>query len=103
MGVSADLGAKINMRKRAVRLDPDVMKNVGAKWGNKRDWMSLEVRDTGNKTEKIALDEFFLRDPKLLSAVVDDCILVGVSVNNEGAGGGVKEIGKEVFYRRLWE
>jgi len=103
MGVSANLGAKVNMRKRAVRIDPDVMKNVSAKWGNKRDWVSLEVRDTGNETEKVTLDEFFLRDPELFSTIVDDCVLMGVSVNGEGTGRGVEEVGEEVFYRYLWE
>jgi len=101
MGVSADLGAKVNMRKRAVRIDPDVMKNVSAKWGNKRDWVSLEVRDTGNETEKVALDKFFLWDPKLFSTVVDDCVLVRVAVDGVGAGGSVEEIGEKVSYRYL--
>jgi len=103
MGVSADLGAKINTRKRAVRIDPDVMKDVGAKWGYERDWVSLEVRDTGNETERITFDELFLGDPELFSSVVDDCVLMGVSVDGKGTGRGVKEIGEEVFYRCFWE
>jgi len=41
MGVPANLGAKINTRKRATRIDPDVMEDVSAKWGNKRNWVSL--------------------------------------------------------------
>jgi len=45
MGVSADLGAKINTRKRAVRIDPDVMKNVGVKWGDEGDGVGFKVRD----------------------------------------------------------
>ena len=43
MGVSANFGAKINTRKRAVRIDPDVMKDVGTKWGNKRDGVCFKV------------------------------------------------------------
>jgi len=101
MGVAADLGTKVNMRKRAIRIDPDVMENVSAKWGNKRDWVSLKVRDTGNEMEKVALDEFFLRDPKLFSAVIDDCVLVGVSVDDKGTSGGVEKVGEEVDYRYL--
>jgi len=103
MGVSADLGAKINTRKRAVRIDPDIMEDIGAEWGNKRDWVSLEIGDTGNKAEKVTFDKLFLGDPELFSAVVDDCVLMGMSVNGEGTGRGVKEIGKKVFYRYLWE
>jgi len=101
MGVAADLGAKVNIRKRAVRIDPDVMENVSVKWGNKRDWVSLEVRDMGNETEKVALDEFFLWDPKLFSTVIDNGVLVGVSVDDKGTGGGVEEVGEEVNYRYL--
>ena len=101
MGVAADLGAKVNMRKRAIRIDPDVMENVSVKWGNKRDWVSLEVRDAGNEMEKVALDEFFLWDPKLFSAVVDDGVLVGVSVDDKGTGRGVEEVGEEIDYRYL--
>ena len=44
-----------------------------------------------------------MRDPELFSAIVDDCVLVRVSVNDEGTGRGVEEVGEEVFYRHLWE
>jgi len=101
MGVPADFGAKINMRKRAVRIDPNVIEDVGAEWGNKRDWVSLKVRDMGDETEEIAFDEFFLGNPKLFSAVVNNGILVGVSVDDKGASRGVEEIGEEVSYRYL--
>jgi len=101
MGVLADLGAKINIRKRAVRIDPDVMEDVSVEWGNKRDWVSLKVRDTGDEMEEITLDKFFLRDPELFSAIVNDYILVRVAIDNEGTGGGSEEIGEEVSYRYL--
>ena len=101
--MSADFGAKINMRKRAVRVDPDIMKDVGTKWGNKRDGVSLKIGDTGEETEEVMFDKFLLGNPKLLSAIVDDCILVRVVVDGEGTGGGVEEVGEEVFYRDFWE
>jgi len=103
MGVLADLGAKINTRKRAIRIDPDVMEDVGVKWGNKRDWVSLKVGDAGDETEEVTFDEFLLWDPELFSAIVNDCVLMGVSVNSEGTGRGVEEVGEEVFYRYHWE
>jgi len=103
MGVPANLGAKINTRKRAIRIDPDVMEDISTKWGNKRDWVSLEVRDTGDETEEVTFDEFFLWDPELFSAIVDDCVLMRVSVNSKGAGGGMEKVGEEVFYRYFWE
>jgi len=103
MGVSADLGAKINTRKRAVRIDPDVMEDVGTEWGNKRDGVSLKVGDTGDEVEEVTFDKFLLWDPELFSAIIDDCVLMRVSVNSKGTGGGVEEVGEEVFYRYLWE
>jgi len=60
VGVPADLGAKINTRKRAFRINPDVMEDIGTKWGNKRDWVSLEVEDTWDEAEEVTFDEFFL-------------------------------------------
>ena len=101
MGVPANLGAKINIRKRAVRIDPDVMENVGAEWGNKRDGVSLKVRDTGIETEEIMFDEFFLGNPKLFSTVINNGVLVGVLVDGEGTDRGVEEVGEEVSYRYL--
>jgi len=99
--VSADLGAKINTRKRAFRIDPDVMEDVSTKWGNEGDWVSLKVRNAGNEAEEVTFNEFLLWDPELFSAVVDDCVLMGVSVDDKGTGGGMEEVGEEVFYRYL--
>jgi len=101
--VSADLGAKINTRKRAVRIDPDVMEDIGVEWGNKRDRVSLKVGDVGDEAEEVTFDKFLLWDPELFSAIVDDCVLMRVSVNSEGTGRGMEEVGEEVFYRYLWE
>jgi len=94
MGVSTNLGAKINRRKRAVRIDPDVMENVGAEGGNEGDWVSLEVRDMGNETEEVTFDEFFLGNSRLFSAVIDNCVLVQVAVDDVSAGGVWKRLGK---------
>jgi len=47
-------------------------------------------------TKEVMLDKFFLRDPKLFSVVVDDCILVGVSVGNKGTGRGSEEVRETV-------
>ena len=45
MGVSTNLGTKVNRRKRAVRMDPDVMEDVSTKWGNEGDGVSFKIRD----------------------------------------------------------
>ena len=103
MGVLADLGAKINTRKRAIRIDQDVMEDISAEWGNKRDWVSLKVRDAGNEAKEVTFNEFLLWDPKLFSAVVDNCVLVWVAVDDVSASRGVEEVREEVFYRYFWE
>jgi len=46
-------------------------------------------------------DKLFLGDPKFLTAVIYNSVLMRVSVDNEGTSGGVKEIGEEVGYRLL--
>ena len=43
MGVLADLGAKVNMKKRAIRIDPDIVEDVSMKWGDKRNRVSFKV------------------------------------------------------------
>jgi len=101
--VSADLGTKVNMRQRTVRIDPDVMKHVSMEWGNKRDWVSLKIRDMGEKAEEVMFDKFLLRNPKFFSVVVNDCVLVRVMVDDVSTSGGVEEIGEEVFYRYFWK
>ena len=101
MGVSANLGTKVNRRKRAVRLDPNVVKNVSPKRGDKRNGVAVEIVDTRKETKEVTCYEFFLWYPEFLTTVVDNGVLMGVAVDGEGAGGSVEEIGKEVGYRYL--
>jgi len=46
--------------------------------------------------KEIALNKFFGRNPELFASVIDDLILMGVSVNSEGASRGSEEVGEEV-------
>jgi len=96
MGVSTNLGTKVNRRKRAIRLDPNVMKNVSMEWGNKGDGVVIKVDDTRKRTEEVLFNELFLGYPKFLAVVVDDGVLMGMMVNGKGAGGCVEKIRKEV-------
>jgi len=41
--VPANLGTKVNIRKRAVRTDPDVVDDVSTEWGDKRDRVSFKI------------------------------------------------------------
>ena len=59
MGMSANLGTKVNRRKRAVRLDPNVVKDVGPERGDERDGVVVKVVDAREETEKITLDKLF--------------------------------------------
>ena len=79
------------------------MEDVSAEWGDKGDGVGFEVRDMGDVTKEVPGNEFFLWDPELFSAVIDNCVLVQVAINNKGAGGSGEEIGKEVSYKRLLE
>jgi len=99
--VSANLGTKVNRRKRAVRLDPNVVKDIGPEWGNKGNWMIIKISDVRKGAEEVPFDELLLRYPKFLAVVIDDSVLVGVSVDSIGTGRGMEEVQKEVSYRYL--
>jgi len=103
MGVLANLGAKVNMRKRAVRMDLDIVEDVGAKWGDKGNGVSFEVWDVGDETKEVAFDKLLLWNPKLFSVVVDNGILVRVAVDDVSTSGGIEEVGEEVLYRYFWK
>ena len=45
MGVAPYFGAKIDRWEGSVRLDPDVMENVGAEWGDEGDGVGFKVGD----------------------------------------------------------
>jgi len=47
------------------------------------------------------LNKFFGGNPELFTLVIDDLILIGVSVNSKGTGRGVEKVGEEVGYRYL--
>jgi len=99
MGVSTNLGTKVNRRKRAIRLDPNIMENVSAEWGDKGDGVVIKVDDARKRAEEVLFDELFLRYPKFLAVVVDGGVLMGVSVDGESTGRSVEEIGEEISYR----
>jgi len=101
MGVSTNLGTKVNRRKRAVRFDPNIVENVGPKRGDKGDRVVVKVVDTRKEAKEVTCYEFFLWYPEFLTVVVNNGVLMGMAVDGKGAGGSVEEIGKEVGYRYL--
>jgi len=103
MGVSANLGTKVNRRKRAVRLSPNVVEDVSPKQGNEGDGVVVKIDDTGDKAKEILFYKLFGWYPELLSAVVDDLVLMGVSVDSKGTGRGMEKVREEICYRYLCE
>jgi len=103
MGMSANLGIKVNRRKRAVRLDPNVVINVSPERGDKGDGVVVKIINARKEAKEVTFYKFFLWDPEFLTTVVDNGVLMGVTVNGEGAGRSVEEIGEKVSYRYLWE
>jgi len=99
VGVSTNLGTKVNRRKRAIRLDPNVMEDISTEGSDKGDRIGIKVRDAWKESEEVTFNEFFLWDPKLFATVVDNCVLVRMMVNGVGASGGVEKVGEEVGYR----
>ena len=94
MGVAPDFGAKVDGREGSGGVDPNVMENVGAEGSDKVKGVGVEVGDAGDITKEVALDEFLLWDPKLLTSVVNDCVLVRVAIDGKGTGRGGEEVGK---------
>jgi len=101
MGVTSYFGAQVNGWEGTVGLDPDIMINISMEWSDKGDGVSFKVRDMWERAEEILFNEFFLWDPKFLTAVIDNSVLMGVSVDSEGTGRGVEKVGEEVCYRYL--
>jgi len=101
MEVPANLGTKVNTRKRAIRVDPDVVEDVGLEWSDKGDGVLVEVNNVRKGAKEVIFDKFFLGYPEFLTLVVDDSVLVRVLVIDKGAGRSVEEVRKEIDYRLL--
>jgi len=99
MGVSTNLGTKVNRRKRAIRLDPNVMEDISLEGSNEGDWVGVKVGDAWKEAKEVMFDEFFLRDPKFLTSVIYNSVLMRVAVDSKGAGRGVEEVWEEVGYQ----
>jgi len=80
-------------------VDMNVMIDVCTKGGNEGNGVSLKVGNAWEKTKEVSFYVFFLRDPILLSTVVDNGVLVRVTIDSKSTGGGIEEMGEEVGYR----
>ena len=57
--MSANLGTKVNRRKRAIRFDPNVIENIGPERGDERNWVVVKIGDTGEKMKEISFYKLF--------------------------------------------
>ena len=96
MGVAPDFGTKIDGGEDGGGVHPDVMEDVGTEGSDKGKGMGVEVKDVGDVAKEVAVDELLLGDPKFLTAVVDDGVLMWVAVDGEGTDWGGEEIGEDV-------
>ena len=103
MGVSTNLGTNVNRRKMTNSVNVDIMVNVHVKRGNEGNWVGFKIGNVWEKAKEVSFYVLFLWNPILFSVVVDNGILVWVTINSESTSGGFEEIGKEVGYRYLWE
>ena len=79
----------------------DVMVDVCMERGDKGNWVSFKIGDTWEKAEEVSFYVLFLWNPVFFSMVIDNRILVWVTVNGKSTGGGMEEIREEVGYRLL--
>ena len=93
--MAPDLGAEIDGWEDGRGVYPDVMEGVGPEWSNEMKGVGVEVGDTGDVAKEVSLDKLFLGDPKFLAAVVDNGVLVRVTVDGKGTGRGGEEIGED--------
>ena len=96
MRVTPNFGAKVDGGEDGGGVDPNVVENVGMEWSDEGKGMGVKVRNVGDVAEEVSIDELLLWDPKFFAAVVDDCVLMGVTVNGESTSRGGKEVGEDV-------
>ena len=79
-------------------MDVDVIVDVCTKRGDKGNWVSFKIGDVWEKAEEVPFYILFLWNPVFFSTVVDNGVLVWVTVNSKSTGRGIEEMGEEVSY-----
>jgi len=99
MGVSTNLGTNVNRRKMTNSVNVDVIVNVRMKRGNEGNGVSFKIGNAWEKAKEVSFYVLFLWNPILFSVVIDNGVLVWVTINSKSTGGGVEEMGEKVGYR----
>jgi len=96
MGVVPDFGTKVDGWEGGGGVYPHVVEDVGAEGSNKVKGVCLKIWESRDISEEVSFYKFLLRDPKFLSMVVNDRVLMRVAVFHISAGGGGEEIWEKV-------
>src|SRR6266581_7477329 len=75
--------------------DADLVVGEGAEWGDVMGGVVVEVFNSRDNAEGVAVDVLVLRTPDLLTRFVNNCIQVRVSVSNLETRRFVEKVGKE--------
>jgi hypothetical protein len=90
--VSADFGTEVDIGKGAISCYLDIVVTVGAERCDEVGRVVIKSIVVGDGEEEVLLDVFFLQAPDLLTAFIDNGVLMWVM----GDGGGARQGGEEV-------
>ena len=94
--MTPNFGAQMDVGKGTVGRELDVVVDEGAEGSDEVCGVVVELGVAGDGASSITEDEFFLRTPDLLTAFVDNGVLVGVDLVGEGTGRGGPEVREEL-------
>jgi len=75
------------------------MVDVRTERGNEGDGVGFEIGNAWEKAKEVSFYVLFLWNPILFSAVIDNSVLVWVTINGKSTGRGVEEMGEKVSYQ----
>jgi hypothetical protein len=97
-GVSADLGTKVDVRERTIGCYLDVVVTVGTEGHDEVGRVVIKSVVPGDGEEEVFLDVFFLWAPDLLTAFVDNDVLMRVVGDGGGTRWGSEEMREELGF-----
>jgi hypothetical protein len=101
--VAPKLGAEVNIGEGPVGGKLDGVVLVGMEGGDEVAGVVVKSIPQGDELEEVTLEVFFLRGPDLLTAFVDDGVLVGMAVVSSGARQGGEEVREELGFVKAGE
>ena len=93
--MKTDFGADGHWWEFTGQGDRNGVVNTSTKRGDIEGGVVLDVVGVGDETEEVPVDELFLGKPKLLVVLVDNCVLVRVTILGEDTSGFSEEVWEE--------